>query len=238
MVSYTELGNNHKESIGGDKSTKSDWHTSSVLNKASQDAAINAHEIATRSEFSDWYILSSSVASMYTYDSTFASSARRRAGYFRTRHDFHVKAGEGKDGKMTCEPVRQMSTYCDLCADKLTGPAGSSKKSPCPMEIQTDCAAGIVTEHSSTATSPLSTSSPTTSTSSPSLLTTLSSNEVLSSPTPPVVSPTSNINTKTLQEYESVIADLKTRIAHLEAKDKDKDKDKDKPITKGITNED
>ena len=145
-----------------------------------------------------------------------------------------------------CEPVRQMSIYCDLCADKLTVPkppsgaaaaaAGGGSdvgKSPCPMEVQTECAAGTVIEHPTTASSPPSTSPSATSTSSPPtptpITTTSSSSSSPStskespsqSPQPAVVSPPAN-KSKILQEYQNIIADLKTRIANLEAKDKEK----------------
>ena len=228
VVSYTELGSH------------GDWHTMSVLNKGGHDTAINPFEIAAKPEFTDWYILSTSTVSMYTDASTFAASARRRAGYFNTRHDLYVKTDEKKGNKLVCEVAKPMSTYCDICTDKLTG-TGPGGTNPCPVEIQKECAAGIVIEPSSTASSPTTVSN-SVPTFSPSSVTTSSSSsssskEGLSPSSPPMDNSTSS-HTKRLEEYESVIADLKTRIAKLEAKENDREKEKEKAVIKNITNVD
>ena len=104
-----------------------DWLSIGVL-KGNQDHVPDTADFVKRPEFSDWYVISQALASVSTDESTFSGSARQRAGYFHSRHDYRVVKNE--QGIFECQPIRPLSRTCDMCRILTTN---------CPHDVQREC---------------------------------------------------------------------------------------------------
>jgi hypothetical protein len=77
-------------------------HSGNLLMSQREDDSFSLQSIKDHPEFVDWMLLSDSETAVYSQSSTFASSARHRAGIYRAKDDHVVGFSEGY---CACNPV-------------------------------------------------------------------------------------------------------------------------------------
>ena len=101
----------------------SDWQSAGIMNS---NHLVSDEGVLRRSDLLDWMVISKAVSAVYLESSTFADTARLRAGYFAARHDYVVTT---KDNPQ-CNLRIDREELCDFC-----GTLGSR----CALDVRADC---------------------------------------------------------------------------------------------------
>eukprot|EP01036_Dinobryon_divergens_P036012 gene36012-46789_t len=130
VKSYLESHAQFKGAVvsNGDLQLHEDWLSISLMGSNSV-----SKEVAHRPDLLDWMVMSNALSSLYTAASTYGASARLRAGYFETRHDYIMS---DEDGPITCKPLHNQKLLCDACHELDKGNNGQDL---CPPDVRNDC---------------------------------------------------------------------------------------------------
>ena len=88
---------------------RTEWQSSGMMSANQRTAAINLNE---RSDLQDWMVLSNALSAVYFDGSTFADTARLRAGYFAMRNDYVVTTDSDNP---QCRLRLNRTVLCDHC---------------------------------------------------------------------------------------------------------------------------